>query len=244
MRKALLSGVFGLSLSAPLVAQTFSQQSTYFALIRSAVAGLPPVATSTILGDLQDGVALGIRYGYVPSGMGLSSFNNFGLTAVLPTGTASTVSITGGLSSPSSGGSDAWLVDLAGDMRLTDMPFSQGRSTPRLRVALSGELGYSKPRESGLFSGAVGLPLSIFRPSRPKTEMQIVPFVTPAFVFGNVNPDDDTGLPHESGSHFQIGGGLGLYNRSSSVAVNFGLQYVAVENGQVQLGVVLTLGGR
>ncbi len=244
MRKTWLSGVLSLSLSAPLVAQTFNQQSTYFALIRTAVAGLPPVATSTILGDLQNGVALGIRYGYVPSGMGFPSFNNFGLTAVLPTGNASTVSITGGISSPSRDGSDALVLDLGGDMRLTDLPFSQGRSAPHLRVGLNGEFGYAKPRESALFAGSVGLPLSIFRPSRPKQELQVVPFLTPAFVFGNLNPDNDTNLPNESGAHFQIGGGLGLYNRSSSVAVNFGFQYVAVTNGQVQLGLVLTLGGR
>ncbi len=244
MRKPWLSGVLGICLSAPLVAQTFSQQSTYFALMRNAEAGLPPVATSTILGDLQSGVALGIRYGYVPSGTSFSSFNNFALTAVVPTGTASTVSVTGGISSQSRDGSDAWLIDVGGDMRLTDLPFSQGRSAPHLRVGLNGDLGYSKPRESALFAGSVGLPLSIFRPSRPKTEMQIVPFVTPAFSFGNFDPDDNTGLAHESGAHFLIGGGLGFYNRSSSIAVNLGFQYVAVTNGQVQVGAVLTLGGR
>jgi len=244
MRTTWLSGVLSLVLSAPLLAQTFNQSATYFALMRTSVAGLPPVATSTLLGDLQDGVALGIRYGYVPSGMEFPSFNNVGLTAVIPTGTASTVSITGGISSPSRDGSDAWIVGAGADLRLTDWAFSQGRSAPHLRVTVNGQLDYSKPRESSLIAGSVGLPLSIVRPNRPKAEMQVVPFLIPSFAFGNFNPDDDTGLPHESGARFMIGGGLGLYNRSSSVAVNFGFQYVAVENGQVQLGVVLTLGGR
>ncbi len=244
MRKAWLSGVLCLSLSAPLAAQTFNQSATYLALTRTAVAGLPPVATSTILGDLQDGVALAIRYGYVPSGMGLSQLNNFGLTAVLPVGAGATFSITGGISSQSEGGSDALVLDVGGDMRLTDMPFSQGRSAPRLRVGLNGELGYAKPRDASLFAGSVGLPLSIIRASRPKQEMQVVPFLIPAFAFGNFNPDDNTNLPHESGAHFMIGGGVGIYNRSSSIALNLGVQYVAVESGQVQLGLVLTLGGR
>jgi len=237
MRTTCLAGVLSLSLSAPLFSQTFNQTATYIALMRSSVGGLPPVATSTLQGDLQDGVALAIRYGYVPSsgGMDLPSMNNFGLTAVLPTGTASTVSITGGLSSLSRGGSDAWIIGAGGDLRLTDWAFSQGRSAPHLRVAVNGQLDYSKPRESALIAGSVGLPLSIIRPNRPKQEMQVVPFVTPSFAFGNFNPDDDTGLPHESGARFMIGGGLGLYNRSSSVAVNFGFQYVAVESGQVQL---------
>ncbi len=244
MRKTWLSGVLCLSLSTPLVAQTFNQQSTYFALIRTAVAGLPPIATSTILGDLQDGVALAIRYGYVPAGMSFPLHNNAGATAVLPVGTASTVSITGGISSAAQGGSDAWVLDLGGDMRLTDIPIHQGRSAPNLRIGLNGELGYAKPTESGLIAGSVGLPLSLFRPNRPKQSLQVVPFLTPAFSFGNFNPNSDINLPSESGAHFLIGGGLGLYNRSSSVAMNFGFQYVAVDNGKVQLGLVLTLGGR
>lgn len=244
MRKTWLAGVLSLSLSAPLVAQTFNQSATYLALIRTAVAGLPPVETSTVLADLQSGVALAIRYGYIPTGTGFSSFNNFGLTAVLPVGNASTVSIAGGISSPSRDGSDALVLDVGGDTRLTDLPFNQGRSAPHLRIGLNGEFGYAKPRESALFAGSVGLPLSIFRPNRPKQEMQVVPFVTPAFAFGNFNPDSDINLPNESGAHFMIGGGLGLYNRSSSVAVNFGFQYVAMTNAQVQLGLVLTLGGR
>ena len=244
MRKAWLSGVLSLSLSAPLVAQSINQQSTYFALIRTAVAGMPPVETSTLLADIQDGVALAIRYGYVPAGTGFSSFNNFGLTAVLPVSNSATVSITGGISSPSRDGSDALVLDLGGDMRLTDLAFSQGRSAPHLRIGLNGEFGYAKPRQSALFAGSVGLPLSIFRPNRPKTEMQIVPFVTPSFAFGNFDPDSDINLPSESGAHFMIGGGIGLYNRSSPVAVNFGFQYVAVTNAQVQFGLVLTLGGR
>ena len=57
MRKAWLSGVLSLSLSAPLFAQSFNEQSTYFALIRTGVAGLPPVETSTLLADIQNGVA-------------------------------------------------------------------------------------------------------------------------------------------------------------------------------------------
>ena len=167
-----------------------------------------------------------------------------GIPAVLPVAFATTVSVTGGISSQSRDGSDAWIVGLGGDTRLTEWPFNQGRSAPHLRVDLNGQFDYSKPRESALFAGSVGLPLSIVRPNRPKTEMQIVPFVTPSFAFGNFNPDDNTGLSQESGAFFMIGGGIGLYNRSSNVAVNFGFQYLAVTNGQVQLGVVLTLGGR
>ena len=123
-------------------------------------------------------------------------------TAVLPVGAASTVSITGGISSAAQGGSDAWVLDLGGDMRLTDVPFHQGRSAPNLRIGLNGELGYAKPTDSGLIAGSVGLPLSLFRPNRPKQSLQVVPFLTPAFSFGNFNPNNDVNLPSESGGAF------------------------------------------
>ena len=187
-----------LSLSAPLVAQTFNQKSTYFALIRTAVAGLPPIATSTILGDLQEGVALAIRYGYVPSGMSFPLHNNVGATAVLPVGTASTVSITGGISSASQGGSDAWVVDLGGDMRLTDVPFHQGRSAPHLRIGLNGELGYAKPRESGLIAGSIGLPLRSFGRIGPSSDAGRS-FRHPGFLIRRFLPERRVNLPKRAG---------------------------------------------
>ena len=46
-------------------AQTFSDAAAYAALMRTAVAGLPPIATSTILGERQNGAAFSARYGNV-----------------------------------------------------------------------------------------------------------------------------------------------------------------------------------
>jgi hypothetical protein len=41
-----------------------------------------------------------------------------------------------------------------------------------------------------------------------------------------------------------IGGGIGIYNRASSVAFSFGFQHVAVRDAGTTIGLGLVLGGR
>ena len=69
--------------------------------------------------------------------------------------------------------------------------------------------------------------------------MRIVPFVTPGFGFGQF-----TGEGSPSGSALMLGGGLGIYNRSSSIALSFGFQYLGVRDASTQIGLNLVLGGR
>jgi hypothetical protein len=220
-------------------AQTFSDASAYIALMRTAVAGLPPIATSTILGDHQNGAAFSARYGNVSGGELTNSLNNFTATAVLSGGGASTVSLTGGVSSPSRG-SSALLLGIGGDTRLSDLPMSDSRNATLLRVGLNGEFGYAKPSGATLLAGSVGLPLSLISRSG-RNEMHVVPFLTPAFGFGDLNPEvGDSG----SGSKFMLGGGVGIFNPTSSVAINLAFQHVFVDGGQTEFGLGLVLGGR
>ena len=67
-------------------------------------------------------------------------------------------------------------------------------------------------------SGTVGLPISLVSGSRVRDEMRIVPFITPGFGFGGIRGGDSP-----SGSALMLGGGIGIYNRSSSVALSFGI---------------------
>jgi hypothetical protein len=158
---------------------------------------------------------------------------------VLSGGGASSVSLTAGASTPSRG-SSALMLGIGGDTRLSDVPMSDSRNGMLLRVGLNGEFGYSKPSGATLLAGSVGLPLSLIsRGSR--NEMHIVPFLTPAFGFGDFNPDGgDSG----SGSKFMLGGGLGIFNPTSSVALNLAFQHVFVDGGQTEFGLGLVLGGR
>jgi hypothetical protein len=223
--------------------------ATYLALTRTPIGGLPPVATSTILGDVQSGVALSLRYGHVggselilaPDGREVS-LNNFGATAVLPVGTGSTLSLTAGVSAPSVG-SSALMLSIGGDTRLTGMPLSDTRSAMRLNVGVNGELGYGKPSEATLVAGSVGLPISLVGGSAPRDAMRVVPFLTPALTFSSFDPDDPR-FENESAVHFMLGGGLGIYNRTSTVAFNVGFQYMAISGASTQVGFALTLGGR
>jgi hypothetical protein len=235
MRKSLatvLSLMIGVTGS--VASQSRDDAAANVALAFTPVGALPPLVTSTIQGEAQRGVALGLRYGYV-----------FGLTAILPFGLGSTVSLTGGLFSPNCDDCDSGLMlSIGADRALGEIPFGSGRDGSRLRFALNGELGYGQPKgasfsDGSLMSGAVGIPISLVSGSRNRDEMRIVPFVTPGFGFGGTRGDGST-----SGTALMIGGGVGIYNRSNSVALSFGFQHIAVENAGTQIGLALVLGGR
>lgn len=216
--------------------------ATFWALVRTPVGGLPPNATRTILGETQSGVALALRYGHANGTNGLPSLNNFGATAVLPMGTVSTISLTGGFSAPSSG-STGLMLSLAGDTRLTSMPIDAGRGSARINIGLNGELGYGKPSEATAFAGEVGLPISLVPGSGARDELRIVPYVTPAFTFESYDPEDPK-FETQSAVHFMLGAGLAFYNRSSPVTFHAGLQFMAIDGASLLFGLGLTLGGR
>lgn len=221
---------------------TFNDLTTYLALVRTPVGGLPPMATSTILGDAQSGVALSLRYGHAGETHGISSLNNFGATAILPMGTNSTISLTGGISAPSSG-SSALMLSIAGDTRLGAMALSAGRGGSHLDFGLNGELGYGKPSEATLFAGEVGVPISLVPGPGPRDGMRIVPYLTPAFTFSSFDSDDPR-VATQSATHFMLGGGIALDNRASPVSFYAGFQYMAINGAATQFGFGLTLGGR
>jgi len=221
-------------------AQTASDAAAYVALMRTAVAGLPPIATSTIIGETQDATAFSVRYGNVSGGGITRSLNNFTATAVFSGGGASSISLTAGASSPSQG-SSALVLGVAGDTRLTDIPMSDSRGSTLLRIGLNGEFGYSRPSGATLLAGSVGLPLSLFARGGPRDAMRFVPFLTPALGFGDFNPDAGDS---RSGMKFMLGGGMGIFNRTSSVALNLAFQHVFVDGGQTEFGLGLLSGGR
>ena len=227
-------------LAANVQAQTASDAAAYVALMRTAVAGLPPIATSTILGDHQDGAAFSVRYGNVSAGDITNSLNNFTATAVLPAGGASSISLTAGASAPSRG-SSALVLGIAGDTRLTDLTMSDSRNATLLRVGLNGEFGYSHPSGASLLAGSVGLPFSLITRGGSRDALRLVPFITPAFGFGDLNPEVGTS---GSAMKFMLGGGVGIYDRTSSVALNLAFQHPFVDGGTTQFGLGLVLGGR
>ena len=234
-------------------AQSAGDIAAFNALTFTPVGGLPPIMTSTIAADVQRSAQFSIRYGYTSGGprdvlFGNGDLNAFGFSGVFPMGLGSTVTLTGGVASPECGNCDPGLMlGIGGDMRLTTMPMGPDREAARLTISLNGEFGFGKPKlpfdiVSSVWSGAVGLPIGLVSGGR-NAGMRIVPFITPAFGFGNVDFTDDE-FDSESGSRFMLGGGVGVYNRTSSVVLNLGFQYVAIDHGGTQIGLALTLGGR
>jgi hypothetical protein len=209
------------------------------------VGALPPFVTSSIQGEAQHGAALGLRYGYLSGPNDFTSENNVGISALLPFGLGSVLTLTGGFFSRSCDRCDPGLMLAIGaDKALGSTPMSSSRDAARLRFALNGEVGYGQPRgatfsNGSVMSGSVGIPISLVSGSRARDEMRIVPFITPAFGFGGIRGGDSP-----SGSALMLGGGVGIYNRSSSVALSFGFQHVAVEDAGTSFGLALVLGGR
>jgi hypothetical protein len=232
-------------------AQSVSEIAAFNALMFTPIGGLPPIMTSSISADVQRSAQLAFRYGYISGNSRDALFggdlNSFGISGLFPMGVGSTFSLTGGVSSPQCDECDASLMlSVGGDMRLTSMPMGTERDAARLTISLNGEFGFGKPKVplgivSSVWSGAVGLPIGLVS-GGGSAGMRIVPFITPAFGFGNVDFRGD--IETESGSRFMLGGGVGIYNRTSSVALNVGFQYIPIDNGGTQIGLALMIGGR
>jgi hypothetical protein len=232
-------------------AQSSRDFAAWTALVLTPVGALPPIMTSTIASEVQTAPALSFRYGHLPSSIGLASINSGGATVIFPVGQRSTVSLTGGFFDPTCRDCDAGLMlGVAGDTRLGEMPFGTGRERSRLTFGLNGELGYARPKDAtfsngSLVSGAVGIPIGLVSGGPARDAMRIVPFLTPGFGFGGIRDSDPNPRDEDlNGTRFMLGGGLGLYNRSSTVSLTVGFQYVAIRDADTQFGVALTLGGR
>jgi hypothetical protein len=228
----------------PVVAHAQSQGEAIAttALQLTPIGTLPPLVTSTLQAEVQQGVAFALRYGYLTSSNDLSDANNGGATVVLPIGLAGTVSLTGGFFSYNCDGCKPGLMlSIGGDRRIGDIVLGTGSDGSRVQFAVNGEVGYGRPQgatvgEGSVVSGAVGVPISLISGSRQKDAMRIVPFVTPGFGFGTI-----TGNGSSSGSAVMLGGGLGIYNRSNSVQLSLGFQYIAVRDAATQIGLALVL---
>ena len=232
------------------LAETACAQSSNDIIARAAlqltpIGSLPPLVTSTLQAEVQREVALALRYGYISESGGGADANNGGVTAIFPVGLVGTISLTAGVFKYTCEECDPGLMlSLGGDRRIGDMVMGTGSDGSRIQFAVNGELGFGHPQGSNIsdgsvISGAVGLPISFISGSRSRDAMRIVPFVTPGYGFGQF-----TGEGSPSGSALMLGGGLGIYNRSSSVALSLGFQYIGVRDASTQIGLNLVLGGR
>ena len=242
--RTVVSAFIGLAcacaIAPSLSAQSVDDILAYRALLTTPNSGLVPIATSTILNEVQSGAQFALRYGYAGRSDNNAQLNNFGGTVALPVSLGSTLSFTAGVST-SSARASALMLSLAADHRLTTLPLTANRNSARIIVGLNGEFGFAKPPNQSFVVGQVGVPFSLVTGDSRRDAVRIVPYVTPEFGFANIASDN---AARGSGSMFLFGGGLAVYSRSSPIAVNIGFQYPSIQNGTTMVGVAMVLGGR
>jgi hypothetical protein len=212
-------------------AQFQSDLMSYRPMISTPVAGLPPIATNTVLG-VSRGDAFAVRYGRVPSSSLSGNFNNVALTASVAVGTASTVSFTGGWLSAARL-PRRFMASIGADTRLFDLDAGDSQNARLVRLGASGEVGLGTPTGAKLVAASVGLPISLIARQSERGDVLVVPFLTPGFGFGATYPKTGTS---GSGAHFMLGGGVAISNHGGGVGVNLGFQHIAVDGGSTQFG--------
>ena len=255
-------------IAVSLVGGTVKAQSStdaWLALMYTPAAALPPLATSTIAGEVQSGLELALRYGYLSAPSGGIPANAGGVTLVLPAGLGRSASLTvGGVGCRGCSGN--LLLGIGGDMRIGERAFDDGDDGSRIALNLNGEIGYDHPHGSwfgngAMLSGEIGAPLSFIAGTRAKTGVRIVPFVTPALGLGSMRVEpgvqaigltpagtvitaQSTNSAWETGVRFMFGGGIGVYTAANTFGVDLGFQLVPFGNARPQVGLALTIGGR
>ena len=261
LRFALVT-LLAVAISGPLRAQ--ASTDAWIALMYTPPGALPPLATSTITGEVQSSVSLALRYGYLSAPTGGIAANAGGGTLVVPAGLGRTLSLTAGAIG-CKGCSGDLMLGVGGDMRVGERAFNDGQVGTRIALNLNGEIGYDRPHGSWfgngtLLSGELGLPISLIAGDRTKNGVRFVPFVTPAIGIGSMRVEPGAqvvgltpaGTPvlvqradagWETGVRFMLGGGIGVYSPSSLIGIDLGVQLVPLGNSHPQVGLALTLGG-
>jgi hypothetical protein len=224
--------------SAGASAQSNDEVLNYVAFASTPAGALPPMLTNTLINRLQNGASLALRYGNLASGDINPSVNAFGVTGILPAGLGSTLRLTAGVDAAScSGCNPELMLGLGGDYRLLGSTMGNTSTSPLFTVSLDGELGYGNRDPGQYWSGVVGVPVALVQRG---TGMQFVPFITPAFAFTQTSVSGAS----SSGSGLMLGGGLGIYNMSSSVTVNVGVQHSFMNGARNVVGLNVLMGGR
>ena len=237
MKKLFLSA--GLLMAGHLAsAQTTNEIQTYLTIARTPLGTLAPMLTGTLIDRAQNGASLALRYGNLASGDFNAANNAFAVTGILPAGLGASVRLTAGVNKADCANCNAELMlSAGGDMRLVGSSMGTTSTSPLWTVSLDGELGYGNLDPGTAFSGYVGVPVALV----PRGQgMQFVPFITPAFAFGQFSQSGVSG----SGSGLMLGGGLGIYNSASSVIVNVGAQHSFMNGARNVIGINLLLGGK
>ena len=232
-----------------------SGYAEYFALLRTPIGALPPVATSVMIGVTQTSPQLVGRFGYVPdvtqplaegtAGHEAHSMGAFALTGILPVRLDGSLFATVGVANIRCTGCRAgFMASAGGDYRVLATALGNAgdaRNELRLTVAVTGEVGFGKPEDGSVWSAEFGVPLALSIGSPSGT--RLIPFLVPAIAYVTTG-EAGAGAGEAHGARGVIGGGVALRNPKSPLGGSVTFQYISVARSDIQIGVALSLGGR
>lgn len=228
-------------------AQTNTGDARAFAALRSShVGSLTPLLTPAMISRQLNGAQLAIRYGRRDESnvrtQALAGSAMFGL------GLQSSTTITAGvLDADCTGCSPGLLLGLGGDMRIAEYGDIVGGGS-QISVAVSGDLGYAqlKPTDDYAITLAVGLPLTLSVSGGGREALRIAPYFTPVFGVGETStPCMNTATTcDKSGMRWVLGGGVGVWNRTSPISATIGINQVVLSGAKPVFGLNVIIGGR
>lgn len=245
MRLAALLAITLVIGSAGLAPAQTGDERAFIALRATHIGALTPMMTPAMISRRLNGAQLGIRYGLRDeAGLRTQSVAGSGIIGV---GMSSSVSLTAGVSDADCFGcSPAMLLGFGGDVRVFEAgdAFVSGST---LSIAVGGDLGYAqlKPGDASVLALGVSAPVTLVL-GATQEGMRIAPYFTPVFGIGSTSTGCPTNLTpcEESGTRWVLGGGIGVWNPLSSIAVSIGVNQVVFSSARPVLGVNVQIGGR
>ena len=214
----------------------------FIALRATHLGALTPMITPAMISRRLHGAQLGIRYGFrEEGGTRTQSIAGSGIFGV---GLTSSIAVTAGVSDPDCFDcSPAMLLGLGGDMRVYE---SGNTGSGSLTLAISGDVGYAqlKPGDESALALGVGAPLTLSFGATPQGT-RFAPFFTPVFGIGSTSLGCPLNLDcQESGTRWILGGGIGVWNPTSSISASLGINQVMLSGAKPVFGVNVQFGGR
>lgn len=214
--------------------QDHSDSAAYRALTQTPAGALGPLFDVSVMGMRATSVAVHARYG-IMSFDSHEYTHDFGLTVVMPVGGAE-LSATGGYYWPNCT-DNACHSHIMGSLgmaqNLVAIPTGGGGQRATFDVGLNAQIGYAKPSDTTLVSGAVSLPVSLVPAPRG---LRLVPYVAPGVGVGLIRPDSGT----EAGLQFMLAAGVGMMARGFTA--NVALSRVFLSGGNWLVGVGFSVG--
>ena len=244
MRLSTPLGILCIAALMPAAAQT-SGERAFVSLRGSHIGALTPMMTPAMTSRRLNGAQLGLRYAFRDeSGINTHAIAGSGIFAV---GLASSVSLTAGVTDADCIGCDPGLMlGLGADMRVLESGDLMGAGSS-FSIAVSGDVGYARLQPTDVSATAIGIgaPATLTFGGSPNA-MRLAAFVTPVFGVGSTSWGCGLapGNCEESGTRWVLGGGIGVWNPTSSISASVGVNHVFLESAKPVFGVNVQIGGR